>query len=363
MAKILILANNDLGLYKFRKELIYELAKENDVFISLPNGNLVSKLEELGCKFLETPLSRRGMNPLADLKLLKKYRQILRDNQPDVVLTYTIKPNIYGGLACQLEKVPYLSNITGLGTAVENKGLLQKITSFLYKLALKKSKCVFFQNEENLNFFKENNMYSGNKRLIPGSGVNLNEYSLLKYPTDNIVRFLFIARVMKEKGIDQYLKAAQFIKNKYPKTEFHILGFCEQDYKEKLNDFHAKGIIVYHGLQNDIIPFHAQSSCTIHPTYYPEGMSNVLLESAALGRPIITTDKSGCKEIIENGKNGYLIRQRSSSDLIEKIEDFISLSYEEKEKMGLSGRVKIEKEFNREIVIKVYLDEIKKILS
>ena len=360
MKKILILANNDVGLYKFRKELIQELVKENKVFISLPDGDYIQEFKEIGCEFINTPISRRGTNPITDLKLMWFYKRIIKEVQPDIVLTYTIKPNIYGGIICRFIKIPYIVNITGLGTAVENGGLLQKITLFLYKLSLGKTKCVFFQNEENKEFLSKR-IPINNCRLIPGSGVNLEYYSLLDYPKDETINFLFIARVMKEKGIDQYLDAAKVIKKKYPRTKFHILGFCEQDYKEKLIKMENEGIIEYHGMQSDVRKFHEKSHCTIHPTYYPEGMSNVLLESSACGRPIITTDRSGCKEIVDKGVNGYIVEQQNSKDLIEKIERFLELDYEKKKQMGLSGRDKVKRSFSREIVVGAYLEEIRKL--
>lgn len=362
MGKILILANNDVGLYKFRKELIEELLKEHEVFISLPDGEFVKELVVLGCEFINTEISRRGTNPITDFRLMLNYKRILKRIKPDVVLTYTIKPNIYGGMMCRLAKVPYIPNITGLGTAVENAGVLQSITVILYKIALKNASCVFFQNEKNAEFINEKRIIKGRQKVIPGSGVNLNHYELLEYPNDDEVSFLFISRIMKQKGIDQYLEAAEYVRRKYPFTQFHILGFCEEAYEEKLNEMHKKGTIQYHGMQNDIRSFHKRSNCTIHPTYYPEGMSNVLLESAACGRPIITTNRSGCKEIVDDGVNGYVVEQKNSQDLIKKIEGFIALRQAEKKQMGLAGRVKVEKEFDRQIVVDAYIEEIAKVM-
>ena len=358
MGKILILANNDIGLHKFRKELIEELLKDNQVFISLPNGEFVKELVNIGCEFIDTNISRRGTNPITDFKLMVEYKKILNSVEPDVVLTYTIKPNVYGGMMCRLTKTPYVANITGLGTAVENGGLLQSITVFLYKLALKNASCVFLQNKENAEFINSKGIIKGKQKIIPGSGVNLNHYEILEYPKDEIINFLFISRVMQQKGIDQYLDAAEYIRKKYPNTKFHILGFCEESYEEKLKAMHEEGIIQYHGMQSDVRMFHKISHCTIHPTYYPEGMSNVLLESAACGRPIITTNRSGCREIVDDGINGYVIEQQNSQDLIEKIEKFLALSYEERKQMGLAGRAKIEKEFDRQIVVDAYLEAI-----
>lgn len=358
MTRILILANNDLGLYKFRKELLQELVKQYEVYISLPDGKFVSNLTNLGCKFINTPINRRGTNPITDLKLFLRYIKILKKINPDVVLTYTIKPNIYGGIACRLLKTPYISNITGLGTALENKGLLQKIIVHLYKISLRKAKCVFFQNTENQQFFIDNNISVGKGRLIPGSGVNLEHFQVLDYPASDTIEFAFISRIMKEKGIEQYLEAAEYIKNKYPNTRFHICGFCEEDYQDILEEMQSKGIIVYQGVLDDVREILKITHCTVHPTYYPEGMSNVLLESAACGRPVITTDRSGCREIVDDGVNGYLAKPKDTLDLIKKIEQFIALDFDKKKKMGLAGRKKVEKEFDRQIVVNAYMEEI-----
>ena len=359
MGKILILANNDIGLYKFRKELILELLKENEVFVSLPYGEFVEKLIDLGCKFIITNISRRGTNPLIDLKLIIKYRKIIKNTNPDVVLTYTIKPNVYGGIICRFRNIPYIANITGLGTAVDNGGFLQHFTLLLYKLALKNATCVFFQNKDNAKFLNNNINIKGKQQILPGSGVNVNEYKLMDYPDDKVINFLFIARVMKQKGIDQYIDTAEYVKKRYKNTKFNILGDFEESYQAKLKEFHDEGIIEYHGMQNDVKKFHEISHCTIHPTYYPEGMSNVLLETAACGRPIITTNRSGCREIVDDEINGYLVEQQNTQDLIEKTEKFLALSYAEKRKMGLAGRAKVEKEFDRQLVIDAYLEEIK----
>ena len=316
MARILILANSDLGLYKFRKELIEELLKENEVFISLPDGEFIKELIELGCNYINTKVDRRGINPISDFKLMMTYMKIIKSVKPDIVLTYTIKPNVYGGLMCRLTKTPYISNITGLGMAIENDGFLQSITLFLNKLALKDASCVFLQNKDNAEFINKRGIIKGKQKIIPGSGVNLTHYDVLEYPSDEVVNFLYVARVMKQKGIDQYLDTAKHIKNKYPNTIFHVVGYCDESYENELKDLHNKGIIQYHGMQTDVRKFHKISHCTIHPTYYPEGMSNVLLESAACGRPIITTNKPGCKEIVDNGYNGYLVEEKNSTDLI-----------------------------------------------
>ena len=367
--KILILANSDGGLYNFRRELLSELlnpgsvlegrvAEPCEVYISLPNGEFVPEFVKMGCKFIDTPLERHGKNPFQELKLRKRYKQIIREIKPDIVFSYTIKPNLYGGMACKALKVPCIMNITGLGTAVENPGLMQKMMLFLYRLALPGARKVFFQNAENEKFFTDHKLALGKHDMLPGSGVNLDRYTVMDYPSEDTVEFVFISRIMKEKGIDQYLDAAKAIRKKYPHTRFHICGSCEPEYNGELQQLAEDGTVIYHGRVNDIPGIHRVTHCTVHPTYYPEGLSNVLLEASACGRPIITTDRSGCREVIDDGVNGFVVKQKDSQDLIEKIERFLALSPDERRAMGLAGRAKVEKEFDRKIVIQKYLNEI-----
>ena len=363
--KILILANNSVGLYKFRKELLEAfLANKHEVFISLPNGDFIEEMQQMGCIFFETEISRHGKNPITDLALTKKYCSIIKSVKPDFVFTYTIKPNVYGGIACQFCKVPYVANVTGLGTAVENGGILQKITLALYKTGLRKAKRVFFQNQANQNFMLKHKVVKGAYSLLPGSGVNLERFIPLPYPneTDGI-HFVFISRIMREKGIVQYLDAALSLRAKrsYPPLFFHICGFCEPEYEGKLDECVKNGTVIYHGMVRDVREIHKISHCTIHPSFYPEGISNVLLESCACARPIITTNRSGCREVVDDCVNGFVVKQSDSEDLIQKIERFLALSHEQKMQMGLAGRAKVENEFDRRIVVDAYLKEMENI--
>ena len=364
--KVLILANNSVGLYKFRKELLEALlANKHEVFISLPNGDFIDDMQQMGCRFIETEISRHGTNPLTDLALTKKYCAIIKSVKPDIVFTYTIKPNVYGGIACQLCKVPYVANVTGLGTAVENGGILQKITLALYRTGLRKARRVFFQNQANQDFMLRHKVVKGAYSLLPGSGVNLERFAPLPYPdeTDGI-HFVFISRIMREKGIEQYLDAALSFRTRTglsPRPVFHICGFCEAEYQGKLEEYAKNGIVIYHGMVRDVHEVLKNVHCTIHPSFYPEGISNVLLESCASARPIITTDRSGCREIVDDCVNGYVVKQCNSKDLIDKIEKFISLSHEQKIQMGFAGRAKVEHEFDRQIVVNAYLKEMENV--
>lgn len=359
---ILILANSLQGLYNFREELVETLLNDGyNVYISAPAHQLCDYFTSLGCKCIETKINRHGINPFADLKLVVHYAKLVKRIKPIAVLTYTIKPNLYGGIVCRFSKTPQLVNITGLGSAVETDGLLQSFIVALYRFSLKYARCVFLQNEDNQNFCNARNMIPQRQQLLPGSGVNLDRFQVLPYPPEDKVSFIFIGRIMKQKGIELYLSAAEQIHLKYKNTEFHILGSFEENYSSRITALEERGIVKYHAPVTDITQYLEQVHCTIHPSYYPEGMSNVLLESCASGRAVITTDRSGCREIVDNGVNGFIVKQQSETDLIEKIERFIILPYEEKRAMGLAGRRKMEEQFNRAVVIKAYMEEINSI--
>ncbi|MEK4129098.1 glycosyltransferase family 4 protein [Solibacillus sp. FSL W8-0474] len=362
--KILVLANFGMGLYNFRKELLEELIRQqHEVYISLPNDEYVPKLEKIGCKFVDTQLDRRGTNPLRDFSLFVNYIKTIREIRPSIVLTYTIKPNVYGGIACAITKIPYITNITGLGTSLENESLIQRITLVLYKLGLNKASTVFFQNRTNQIFF-ENKVIANNKtKLIPGSGVNIEQYSLKSYPVDNKeIQFLFIGRIMKAKGIDELFEAAKIIKAQYPNANFHLVGGMEENYEEKLNELQKQDIIKYHGQQGNVSTFIKESHAIILPSHH-EGLANVLLESAATGRPVLASKVPGCIETFDDGVSGFGFEVKNVESLVKAILKFINLPYEKKIEMGIAGRKKMEKEFDRNFVVKAYINEIRTAIS
>ncbi len=356
---VLILVNKQTTIVNFRLEVVAALVKEGyRVVVSVPEGDRLDEIRAVGAEILVTPMEKDSTDPVKDLALLRRYRKMIKEVGADVVLTYTIKPNVYGGMAAASRGVPYVANITGLGTALEGKGLLHKIAVTLYKRGFRKISKVFFQNAENRAFFEKKRIAVGKHDSLPGSGVNLEKFSLLDYPPADTVEFAFISRIRKEKGIEQYIDAARAIREKYPNTRFHVCGFGDDYYEARMRQLHEEGVIVYHGLLKDVRVIQKDIHCVIHPTYYPEGMSNVLLESAASGRAIISTDRAGCREAIDHGVNGYLVREQDSADLIEKVEAFMRLTYEEKKAMGLKGREKVRREFDRNIVVGRYLDTV-----
>lgn len=357
MKKILILANNDVGLYKFRKELIQELLKENEVYISLPDGALIDLLKKMGCKFINTDVDRRGVNPFKDLKLINEYRKILKKIQPDLIITYTIKPNIYGGILARLKGICYVENITGLGSVFQQDNLLKKMIVFLYCFALKKVKIVFFENKENQDIFINEKIIKKEKTyLLNGAGVNLDEYQLSLYPEqDEVIRFLFIGRIMKEKGIDELLYAAKKIKKEFSNIEFDIVGPMEDDYKSVIEKYSSQHIINYYGFQDNVKPFIERCHCFILPSYH-EGMANTLLEAAAMGRPLITSNIHGCKEAIDD--NGYVCLVKNGEDLYLKIKKFLQLDINNKKTLGLNSRKRVEAFFDKKKVVKETLKQL-----
>ena len=359
--KVLILANDADGLYCFRRELLQALiAQKHEVYISVPDDPGVELMRQMGCHFCPTDMDRRGTNPAQDLKLILHYLKILKQIKPDMVFTYTIKPNVYGGLACALSGVSYAPNITGLGTAVENGGILQKITLMLYRFGLRKAQRVFFQNQANQKFMLDRKIVRGAYTLLPGSGVNLERFSLLPYPNeDTNIRFLFIGRVMRDKGVGELLSAASTIKAKYADVCFDIVGGYDEDFTREIEGAVAENIVIYHGSQSDVRPFIEKAQCIVLPSYH-EGMANVLLEGAASGRPVIATRVPGCIETFDENISGLGCDVKSAQSLADAMETFINMPYEQRKSMGLSGRSKVEREFDRAIVVNAYLAELER---
>ena len=357
---ILVLTNFIAGLHSFRKEVMKAIVDAGyHLYISVPDSNddRVDYFKGIGAEIIKTDFNRRGMNPLADFKLMLNYRRLIKQLKPIAVLSYTIKPNVYGGIACRLTGTPLIANVTGLGDAIENGGWLQKLTVSLYRFGTGKAAQVFFQNETNKNFCVKHKIADNNAIVLPGSGVNLEHHSFQEYAPDGVIKFLFIARLLKDKGTEEYFETAKAIKNKYPQTEFQVLGWAEGPYQQQMEELVKDGVIKYLGTTSDIRPYLTNVHCTIMPSYH-EGMSNVNLESAANGRPVITTNVPGCRETVDDGKTGYLVETKNAEALIKGVERFLALSYNQKIVMGKMAREKVEREFDRNIVVKAYLKAI-----
>jgi galacturonosyltransferase len=353
--KFLVITNHSYMLWQFRKELLSKLLEYYDeVIICTPFNDKysINNLRQLGCKCIRTNLDRRGINPARDLSLIKFYKKVLKTVKPDKVLTISIKPNIYAGLLCRDLKIPYFAIVQGLGTAFDKKYLAQFV-SVLYKEALRGAKLVFFENSDNAKIFEDRGLLSKKKiKVVNGAGVNTDFYTQEAYPSEKEgIKFLYLGRLMKEKGVDELLAAFNSIKSKY-NISLSLVGFFEDDYEsefyKQLNADNSK--ITFYGFTKNPKKYYAESHCIIIPSYH-EGMNNVLLEAASTGRPIITTNVAGCREILEEGKTGFLCEAKNVNSLIDSMQKFLDLSEEERKQMGISGREYIEKFFKKEDVV------------
>lgn len=351
--KYLIMTNHSYMLWQFRRELISELLRHGEVLISTPFVGHEEDFAEMGCRMIETKLERRGMNPLHDMGLFRFYHQLLKSEVPDLVMTYSIKPNVYGGYACRMLGIRYCVNVQGLGTAFQKRGIAQ-LAGFMYREALRNARAVFFENRGNAAFFLKKKIVPKERIVVvPGAGVNLDFFPQMPYPSEEGgIHFLHLGRIMKEKGVDEFFFAAREIKKKYgDRVIFDVVGFFEEEYKETIDTLVKDQVIVFHGFQEEPRPYYTAAHCVVLPSYH-EGMSNVLLEGASTGRALITSDIPGCREAVENGVTGFLCRVRDAEGLRDRMDAFIQLSEAERRDMGLNGRRRMEKRFDRKKVVK-----------
>lgn len=365
--RILFLSNHFITLFSFRKEMINEMVSEgHKVYLSLPEDANNKYFLDLGCEIVPTIIDRRGINPLNDLKLIGFYKKIISEIDPNIIFSFTIKPNIYGTIASNSKKKKdqryrHVCNITGTGATFLNDNLVSKVCKFLYGHSIKKCYKVFFQNEGDKEFFIKNNMIGDNWDMLPGSGVNLKQYNVTPLPRGNNVNFIFIGRVMKLKGIDEFLEAAKRIKRKYLNTNFYIAGWNEEEeYKRIVKKYEEEGTVKYIGFQKNITEWIEKCHCTVLPSHGGEGVPNVLLESAAMGRVCIGSKIAGTEDVIDDGKTGYLFEKGNIEGLVVAIQKVIEMDAKDRTNMGLAGRDKVEIKFNRKIVIQKYIDEVNK---
>lgn len=356
--KILIISNHSYMLYRFRAELIRSLLPENEIVISAPFVGHENDFMAMGIKCIQTAVDRRGINPKTDFKLFTFYRRILKQEQPDMVITYSIKPNIYAGLACSIMKIPFCANVQGLGTAFQKRGLAQLVT-VLYKAAFKKVKTVFFENEGNANVFLKHRIISHQKiTVLPGAGIDLDDYASVPYPDNNAVHFLYLGRIMREKGMDELFAAFRRLHNELgDKVVLDLVGFFDDDYEAQVKQLVDEGLAVFHGFQEEPKPYYAKADCIVLPSYH-EGMSNVLLEAAAIGRPVITSNIHGCKEAVDPEISGYLCDAGDANGLYQQMLRMAELGKEERRTMGAAARKKMEQQFEKHMVVQKTIEAI-----
>lgn len=349
--KILIISNHSYMLYRFRKELIQELMKEHEVVLSMPFVGHEKDFQAMGLKCIDTDVDRRGINPKTDLKLFAVYRKLLKTERPDLVITYSIKPNIYAGIACSMFGIPFCANVQGLGTAFQRKGLASFVT-VLYHIAMKKAKTVFFENEGNAKEFLNRKIIPREKIVVlSGAGINLEEYPYQPYPENEQIHFLYLGRIMKEKGIDELFAAIRRLREEQGKrVVLDLVGFFDDDYEAEVKCLVDEGIAVFHGFQENPLLYYVGADCVVLPSYH-EGMSNVLLEAAATGRPTITSNVYGCKEAVDDGKTGFLCQVKDADSLYHQMMNMVALSREEREKMGKEAYLKMKREFEKGMIV------------
>lgn len=357
--KILVICNCASGLYDFRGMLLNKLiALGNEVVAIVPSTDLQleqkaeQSLESENIHLIQIPMERRGLNPYKDCKLLLAYIKTVWKAKSGLVITYTIKPNAYGGIACRLCHVPYAANITGLGTAFQNNGMLRKFVTFLYKVALRRAKVVFFENTENQQTFLDAGIIRKEQAcLLNGAGVDLERFSYKSYPVDACTtRFLFIGRVMKEKGVDELFAAMRMLQKDGIHCSLDILGGFDEDYSKQIEECENEGWLRYHGMQSDVRPFIANCHCFVLPSWH-EGMANTNLECAASGRPVITSNIHGCMEAVEDGVTGFLCEKQNAESLYETMKRFCGLPIDQREAMGLAGKKRMEAVFDKRKVV------------
>lgn len=363
MAKILLVSSKDNNFYNFRSELILKLHEiGHEVVLVCPPGEKIKFFTDRGCRFVGLEMDRRGKNYLHDIKLIIGYYKIFKKERPDIVLTYTGKSSAYGGMVSRFLKIPYIINNAGLIDTTFYSKYLEIVLNALYSLGFKKASCMMYQNTQERDFL---NKILGkiHYRDIPGSGVNLDEFKYSKYPKDDsVITFNFVGRIVNIKGIDEFLTCAERIKAKFSNTRFVIYGeYDDEFYRERIERLQENCIVEYGGVQLNMKPFISAAHAVIHPSYY-EGMTNVVLEHSAMGRPSIGSAIPGVQDGIDDGITGYTFPLKDVDAMVATVEKFILMPHEKKVEMGRAARAKMEREFDRNIVTNIYLEEIDRIL-
>lgn len=367
--KVMVAVNSAWNILNFRAGLIKALVAEgHEVVAVAPRDASADKLSALGCRYLELPMDSQGMNPFRDLLLTWRFARVMKAEQPHAYLGYTIKPNVYGSLAAGLLGIRVINNIAGLGTAFAQDNWLTKVVRQLYRIGLSRSEKVFFQNSEDRMAFLSHGLVSRELTdLLPGSGVDLKHFAFQPHPqADSPGRpfiFLLVARMLWEKGIGEFVEAARQLRSQGHGLEFRLLGFLEVENpsaipRMQMEAWVQDGVVSYMGATSDVRSALIDADCVVLPSFYREGVPRSLLEAAAIGRPLITTDSIGCRNVVDDGLNGYLVRPRSVDDLVEKMRKILAIGPAARAEMGWQGRMKIEREFDERIVIQKYLDAL-----
>jgi glycosyltransferase involved in cell wall biosynthesis len=361
--KIAIISNISWNLYNFRLSLMIAMRNAGyEVIAIAPYDKYSQKIIDAGFEYHSIKLNSQGINPLQDVQTTIEFYKLLKNLSPDFICNYTIKPNIYASLVARALDIKMINNIAGLGTLFIKQGPITSIAKLLYKASQAKADRVFFQNRDDFKLFTDAGLVNRSScDILPGSGVDTNRFRPKEKSPSEVIRFLHVSRMIWEKGIGEYVEAARIIKAKYPNVEFCLLGFLDVDNpgaisQEQMDRWVEEGVVNYLGVSDNVDEVISTADCVVLASYYREGTPKTLLESASSAKPIITTDNVGCRDVVDHGVNGYLCEPRSVEDLANKMEMFLSLSHEERVRMGRKSREKIKNEFDEKIVIGKYLD-------
>lgn len=362
--KVAIVLNTSWNIFNFRMNFVKALLEKGyEVHTIAPHDNYTQLLEAAGCKHHDVKMDSRGANPIKDIALTFELWGIYRRLRPDIILHYTIKPNVYGTLAASILRIPTINNVCGLGTVFLKNNVVSMIAMFLYKIAFRFPKKVFFQNPDDLALFLDKNLVPAKSAdLIPGSGIDLEKFQPLNFKRNKSFTFLLISRLITDKGIMEYIEAVQKLQLKGINARFQLLGAKDPEHKRGIqlpviDQWVKSNTIEYLGTTDDVRRFINEADCIVLPSYR-EGTPRTLLEAASSSKPIVATDVPGCHHVVEDKYNGLLCKLKDSDDLASKMEQMLSLDDATLKKFGENGRKKIEFEFDEKLVITKYLNEI-----
>ena len=370
MKRILLVANTSWYLHNFRLGLInFLLSRQYEVSTLAPEDKYSDNLRKLGCHHIHLEMDNKGLNPIRDLMMKKRLSERYKEINSDLILHYTIKPVIYGSMAASNLGIPFVNNITGLGTIFIKRNWVPWLVKRLYRTSQKNANHVFFQNADDKELFSREKLIPENvpQEIIPGTGIDTDHFNVRPYPEGNPVTFLLIARVLWDKGVGEFVEAARQLRLEFSDVRFQLLGFLDvlnrtAISRRQMQIWTEQGIIDYLGETDDVRSYISNADCVVLPSYR-EGLPRTLLEAASMGRPIIAADVTGCREVVDHGVNGYLCKAKDASDLSKKMKDMIKLSIDERREMGLRGRKKMEENFDEKIIVQTIVNRIERFLN
>ncbi|WP_158622813.1 glycosyltransferase family 4 protein [Aquabacterium soli] len=364
--KIALILNSSWNIVNFRSGLVNAIqARGHQVLALSPHDAHTDRLKTLGCDHANLPMQTTGLNPIADITLLVRLLLILRKEQPDVILSYTIKPNIYGSLAARVLGIPVINNVAGLGMAFTREGWLKTLVSRLFRFAFAKSHTIFFQNEDDRRMFVDKRLASEHQTVrLPGSGVDLDKFRPPhRRPHSGGMTFILVARLLREKGVADFVAAARLLRSDFPNASWRIVGFLEPNHpafvsESEMHTWVTEGTVTFDGPRDDVRQALCEADCMVLPSYYREGVPRSLLEAAAMGLPLITCDTVGCRDAVTAGTSGLLCAPRDPTDLARCMRQILEMSEEARAAMGREGRLKMEREFGESRIVEAYMDAI-----